>query len=712
MAGTNIGTATVNIVPSMKGFTSAINKAIGGSGKSFGGAGKGAGKSYADGFSSALSSGSSAIAGVFGGIASSLASTAIDAISSLTGAMVEASDSADKFASTLSFSGIDTSTIDALTKSTQEYADQTVYDLADIRNVTAQLAANGVDNYAQLAEAAGNLNAVAGGNASTFQSVGQVMTQTAGAGKLMTENWNQLTDAIPGASGALQQAMRDAGAFEGNFREAMENGEISADEFFAAVQKLGLTDVAQEAATSTATIEGAMGNLEASVVGLGSQVLTSLKPMITGAINELTAFISGIPAMLAPLGTAFMTALSGGGTGGIESVVLTMVTNMMVALNTALQQLFTQLPTLLTTYLPMITTAITSLFTALSAQLPTLVTTLATGITTLMSTIATQLPVYFQSVLPAVLSALTSLITSVVTQIPSLLMGFIGMVVSGISSFVSSIAAQLPVILPQLIESAMTALNDLITQILTKLPTYVSQMVDAAKELLQGIVDAIPEVLPKVVDGITELVQTVLEHLPSFLDSMMEAAVELFTAIVDAVAEILPEVLSAIGDLLTSVYDTVTSFDLLGAGKDLIQGLIDGILSMGGAVLDAIGGVVGDAIDWAKSLLGIGSPSKLFRQFGDWTMQGLALGIEDGAGAATRSMQRAMRDVYGSAGAQQLAAPSLAAPGAGALGGLAAVPSGGAIVNQTVNFNSPVQTPAQVAYAMKRYATYGLAGAR
>lgn len=664
MAGTNIGTATVNIVPSMKGFTSAINKAIGGSGKSFGGAGKGAGKSYADGFRSALLSGSSAIAGVFGGIASSLASTAIHAISSLTGAMVEASDSADKFANTLSFSGIDTSTIDALTKSTQEYADQTVYDLADIRNVTAQLAANGVDNYAQLAEAAGNLNAVAGGNASTFQSVGQVMTQTAGAGKLMTENWNQLTDAIPGASGALQDAMRDAGAFEGDFRKAMENGEISADEFFAAVQKLGLTDVAQEAATSTATIEGAMGNLEASVVGLGSQVLTSLKPMITGAINELTAFISGIPAMLAPLGTAFMTALSGGGTGGIGLVVRTMVT------------------------------------------------TLATEIKTLMSTIATQLPVYFQSVLPAVLSALKSLITSVVMQIPSLLMGFIDMVVSGISSFVSSIAAQLPVILPQLIESAMAALNDLVTQVLTKLPTYVSQMVDAAKKLFQGIVDAIPEVLPKVVDGITELVQTVLEHLPSFLGSMMEAAVELFTAIVDAVGEILPEVLSAVGDLLTSVYDTVTSFDLLGAGVDLIQGLINGILSMGGAVLDAIGGVVGDAIDWAKSLLGIGSPSKLFRQFGDWTMQGLALGIEDGAGAATRSMQRAMRDVYGSASAQQLDAPSLSAPGAGALGGLAAVPAGGAIVNQTINFNSPVQTPSQVAYAMKRYATYGLAGAR
>jgi phage tail tape-measure protein len=138
-----------------------------------------------------------AIAGAMGGLVSTGISMAVDAISNLSGDIIEASDSAQKFASTLSFAGLDTSTIDQLTASTQKYADQTVYDLSDIRNTTAQLAANGVDNYANLAEAAGNLNAVAGGNADTFRSVGMVLTQTAGAGKLTTENWNQLSDAIP-----------------------------------------------------------------------------------------------------------------------------------------------------------------------------------------------------------------------------------------------------------------------------------------------------------------------------------------------------------------------------------------------------------------------------------------------------------------------------------------------------------------------------------
>ena len=110
----------------------------------------------------------------------------------------------------------------------------------------------------ELTEAAGNLNAVAGGNADSFKSVAMVLTQTAGAGKLTTENWNQLADAIPGASGKLQEALLKNGAYTGNFRAAMAKGEITADEFNQALLDLGMTDVAKQAATSTSTIEGAM----------------------------------------------------------------------------------------------------------------------------------------------------------------------------------------------------------------------------------------------------------------------------------------------------------------------------------------------------------------------------------------------------------------------------------------------------------------------
>lgn len=601
----NLGSAYISLYPSLDGFEERVQSAL--SGIDVSGAanklgdelGNGIGKGFdkagssASGFSGRLS----ALTGVVAGVASNIAGRLFDSVAALGAEMVEASDSSQKFASTLSFAGIDDSTIKQLTASTQEYADRTVYDLATVRNVTAQLAANGVKDYAQLTEAAGNLNAVAGGNASTFESVGMVMTQTAGSGKLLTENWNQLTDAIPGASGALQDAMREAGAFEGNFREAMENGEISADEFFAAVQQLGMQDVAVEAATSTSTIEGALGNLQASVVGLGSQAITALNPMITGAMNQLTGFISGIPAALAPVGQAIMTALSGGGTAGIGEAVSQLVSNGMSSLTGAVQQAAAQLPTIM------------------------------------------------QTVMPIVMTGLTSFLSSVLQQLPALLMSLIGFAVSAVSGFVSSIAAQLPTMLPTLIASVLGMINGLMTRVFSDLPTYIGQLVTSAVQLFQGIADAIPQVIPVVVQGIGTLVRNVLNNLPTFLGQMINAAVTLFTGIVSAIPQVVPAVLNGISSLLQSVWDSITNFDLAGAGRDLIQGLINGIGAMGGAVLDAIGGVVGGAIDWAKDLLGIASPSKVFRQFGEYTMEGMALGIEDGGSGVLSAMRGVMTDV-------------------------------------------------------------------
>lgn len=213
--------------------------------------------------------------------------------SQLVGEAAAATDATQKFKSTLDFAGLGAPEIEALSKSTRKYADDTVYALSDIQNITAQLAANSVPNYDKLAEAAGNLNAVAGGNAETFESVGMVLTQTAGAGKLTTENWNQLADAIPGASGKLQEAMLKNGAYTGNFRKAMEQGQISAEEFNQAIMQLGFEDAAVKAAKSTETFEGAIGNMQAAFVGGISDALAKLQPLVTGAINALTPAVEG-----------------------------------------------------------------------------------------------------------------------------------------------------------------------------------------------------------------------------------------------------------------------------------------------------------------------------------------------------------------------------------------------------------------------------------
>lgn len=226
----------------------------------------------------------------FGAVAG-LAQTAIQGVvSSLSGMADEVtntSDAIEKFQSTMNFAGKTKEETEEATKLFKKYADDTVYDLNDITNTGAQLAANGIESYKELAIAAGNLNAVAGGNADTFKSVGMVLTQTAGAGKLTTENWNQMADAIPGASGKLQEALKNMNAYTGDFRDAMADGQISAEEFLKAIQDLGSTDAAEEAARSTKTFEGAIGNLEATVTTGMTNVLDAFgKEKVTGTITK------------------------------------------------------------------------------------------------------------------------------------------------------------------------------------------------------------------------------------------------------------------------------------------------------------------------------------------------------------------------------------------------------------------------------------------
>lgn len=251
------------------------------------------------------------MSGMFGfGIGAGIGMQAVEmvknGITSLGSEAIDSVDALKKFESTMGFGGFDGATIKNASAMVKKYADDTVYDLSTISNTTAQLAANGIKDYTGLTQAAGNLNAVAGGNADTFKSVGLVLTQTAGAGKLTTENWNQMANAIPGASGKLQESMRRNGAFTGNFREAMEKGLITADAFNAAIMELGNEPIAVEAAKSTKTFEGAIGQMKANVVEVFSDIIQSIgTENITGAITAIGDALKSVISVFTYLITEF-----------------------------------------------------------------------------------------------------------------------------------------------------------------------------------------------------------------------------------------------------------------------------------------------------------------------------------------------------------------------------------------------------------------------
>src|SRR5699024_8791198 len=81
--------------------------------------------------------------------------------------------------------------------------------------------------------------------------------------------------------------------------------------------------------------------------------------------------------------------------------------------------------------------------------------------------------------------------------------------------------------------------------------------------------------------------------------------------------------------------------DLFSMGVDIIQGLINGIGSMASAVWDKATSIANGIGDSIKGALGIASPSKLMREFGVFTGQGLEIGMQ----SMIRDINRASEDM-------------------------------------------------------------------
>ena len=612
-----------------------------------------------------------AAAGAVGGLVSSGIGMAVDAIADLTGDIVEASDSADKFKSTLNFAGLDTSTIDSLTASTQEYADKTVYSISDIRNVTAQLAANGVQGFDKLAEAAGNLNAVAGGNAETFGSVGMVLTQTAGAGKLTTENWNQLADAIPGASGKLQEAMLKNGAYTGNFRDALENGEISAEEFNQAIMDLGMTDAAQEAATSTSTIEGAMGNLQASIVGVGTTILDQFKQPLTDGISLVAQGISGLSGVftglvqtigpiLSQIGTTFQTAFMPIGT---------MITTQLLP---ALQPLMGALQNLASAVLPVIQTAITTMAPVIASVVGVVVQT-ATTIATTVTPVINNIAALIQAVLPIIQTAfqimggvVSGVINSTFPVIQSVIETVMGVIQSVIQIVTAAINGDWEGVwngmkdlidtvwngIKSIVDSVINAVKGIIDSVLNGIKDVFTNIWNAIKGTVEDVWNGIKDAVSNAIDAVKNTVENVLNSIKDFFSNAWNAATETVSNawdnITNAVSDGVNNVINFVKDIPNKIKGFFSNAGslLLDAGRNIINGLIDGITGAVSGAINAVKNAVGSIIDGAKSFLGIHSPSTVFRdEIGSMIPPGLSEGVERKTPQAVDSVETMARKI-------------------------------------------------------------------
>lgn len=540
-------------------------------------------------------------------------------IGSLAGEALSAADSLTKFESTMQFAGFDAGEIAEVSSAMQDYAARTVYDLETVANTTAQLGANGVANFEQLTEAAGNLNAVAGGNADTFKSVAMVLTQTAGAGKLTTENWNQLTDAIPGASMQLQNAMLENGAYVGNFREAMEKGEISAEEFNQAIMQLGMSEAARNAAEDTSTFEVAVGNLQETIVGFLTSVLNE------GGLKEnLTNFITSITAGFQELTTNIdWAAFKETVTGAFEGI------------SQFLGDLWNNILSPMLDFIMNNGELIMNIISGIAAGF--MAWQVVTGIINAVSAA--------QAVLNAVMNA--NPIMLVITLIAGLVTAFITAYTTS-EDFRNTVNA----VFEAVWNTIKAVVEGIITFFTQTVPEAFSSFVETAKNVFNNLLNFIKSVVTSIVNFFTQTI-------PNAFNNFINAARNAFNNVLNVAKNIVNNIITAFNNLLNSIRNVagniasavqnglnaaisfITSLpgQAVAWGMDFINGLANGIISAAQSLLASVRNIASQI----ASFLHFSRPDEgPLRQYETWMpdfMAGLAKGINDNAWRVTDAVQ-------------------------------------------------------------------------
>lgn len=139
-----------------------------------------------------------------------------------------------------------------------------------------------------------------------------------------------------------------------------------------------------------------------------------------------------------------------------------------------------------------------------------------------------------------------------------------------------------------------------------------------------------------------------LSALPGNIASWLSGAISTVVGWVTQFASNATSAASQFGSKLRSGLEAIPG-TLGNIGSNIVQGLVNGVTGAAGKLVDAVKGAVDDAIQGAKNLLGIKSPSRVFRKIGQYVMQGAALGVDDDAGLLLKSTDDAMRGMISTA---------------------------------------------------------------
>lgn len=211
--------------------------------------------------------------------------------------------------------------------------------------------------------------------------------------------------------------------------------------------------------------------------------------------------------------------------------------------------------------------------------------------------------------------------------------------------------------LPSLIAAAGSAMSALLDAIATSLPSLIATGTQLLVSLAGGLLQAVPALLNAILTALDSLSVTIVKNFPQILQRGIELVGELVKGIFIGI----PSLLATVPEIFDKFKSKFSDVDWPSIGRNLVEGIKNGVLNAAKSIADAAAKVVRDAVNAAKEEGDINSPSGVMeREVGRWMPAGMANGIEKWTPKAEASMRASVDDTIMSAqsGLQSLSAPA------------------------------------------------------
>lgn len=154
--------------------------------------------------------------------------------------------------------------------------------------------------------------------------------------------------------------------------------------------------------------------------------------------------------------------------------------------------------------------------------------------------------------------------------------------------------------------------------------SFISSYIQIALGVIKLVFQTVFPIIVGIVKVAWAVIQAVFSTVINVILGIIGVFAKIFTGDFKGAMETVKNTASRIWDNIVSIFKSINLTEI---GKNILQGLINGIKSMAGAVTKAVSGIANAIPSKIKSFLGIHSPSRVLMELGEFTGEGFVKGI-------------------------------------------------------------------------------------